>query len=146
MSVAAVDLIGELYGYNWVSMRGRRQGLTMVLGAFADDFEYQLDPTTFGERTLHGAQDIQALLEGFESDFRELRHRADRIVEAGETEQGERIVVLGQIVGRGRASGLPFRSPFGHVWTIRDGAAVRLEGYLDHDVALAAAGVALDGS
>src|SRR5918912_4142939 len=141
MSVAAVDLVGELYGYNWVSTRGRRQGLQMALGAFADDFEYQLDPATFDARTLHGARDIEALLQGFEQDFRELRHRADRIVEAGETDAGERVVVLGEIVGRGRLSGLPFRSPFGHVWTIRDGKAVRLDGYLDHEVALAAADV-----
>jgi ketosteroid isomerase-like protein len=142
MPGAAVELVREIYGHNWASLRSRREGLSLGLEIFADEFEYQLDPTAFGDRTLTGEQDIETFLQGFEEDFRELRQRPDRILEAGATETGERVVVLGEIVGRGRLSGLPFRSPFGHVWTIRDGKAVRLEGYLDHDVALAAAGLA----
>jgi ketosteroid isomerase-like protein len=137
----ALELVREIYGYNWASTSDRREGLDQVSKLFGERFEYQLDPSAFGDRTLTDVPALRTFLEGIDEDFRDFRQRPDEFIDAGATEAGERVVVLGELVGRGRASGLPFRSPFGHVWTVRDAAAVRLEGYLDHDVALAAAGL-----
>jgi ketosteroid isomerase-like protein len=57
-----------------------------------------------------------------------------------ELEDG-RILILGHIRGKGRASGVEVTAPFGQIGEIRDGMAFRLTGYLDHDTALAAAGL-----
>ncbi|MBI3708119.1 MAG: nuclear transport factor 2 family protein [Proteobacteria bacterium] len=48
------------------------------------------------------------------------------------------VVVLGQAEGRARATARNWRTPWVHVWTIRDGKAVMFEDYLD-SAALAAA-------
>jgi ketosteroid isomerase-like protein len=141
MSDAAVDQIRQIYGHNWASLGSRREGIALGLEIVGAGFEYQLDPTAFGERTLTGVQGVENFLQGIEEDFRDLRQRADHFVDAGETEDGHRIVVLGETVGRGRLSGLPFQSPFGHIWTVNDGKVVRIESYLDHDLALAAVGL-----
>ena len=140
MSREAVEVVRRIYGYNWASTRDRRAALELAGELIGDSFEYQLDPTVFGDRTLTAITELRTVLEGVDQDFRDFRQRPDEFIEAGATDAGERVVVLGEIVGHGRVSGVPFRSSFGHVWTIRDRKAVRLEGYLDHDVALAAAG------
>jgi ketosteroid isomerase-like protein len=51
-----------------------------------------------------------------------------------------RVMILGQLVGKGRASGIEVRVPFGQIVEIRDGMAYRLTGYMDHESTLAAAG------
>jgi hypothetical protein len=53
-----------------------------------------------------------------------------------------RVLILGVLVGKGRASGVEVRAPFGQIAEIRDGMAFRLTGYPSHESALAAAGIA----
>jgi len=132
-----VEIVERVYGFNWAALGEQREGLALAMELFTPDFEYQLDPSAFKGRTLEGVPEVQRFLEGIEADFRDFRQRPDRYIAAGE----DKVVVLGEFVGRGRASGLPFRSPFGHVWTLREGKLCRLEGYLDHTLALAAAGL-----
>jgi ketosteroid isomerase-like protein len=55
---------------------------------------------------------------------------------------GERILLLGDLVVKGKASGLEMRTPFGQIAYLRDGLAIRLDAFPDHQSALAAAGVA----
>lgn len=132
-----MEIVKRAYGFNWAALGGQREGLAVAQELFTPDFEYQLDPAAFKGRTLEGVDEVQRFLEGIEADFRDFRQRPDQFIDAGDG----RVVVLGEFVGRGRASGLPFRSPFGHVWTIREGRLARLEGYLDHTLALAAVGL-----
>ncbi len=132
-----MEIVERAYGFNWAALSEQRQGLALALELFTDDFEFQLDPAAFKGRTLKGVAELQRFLEGIEADFRDFRQRPDRFLEAGEG----RVVVLGEFVGRGRASGLPFRSQFGHVWTVRGSKLARLESYLDHTVALATVGL-----
>ncbi len=51
------------------------------------------------------------------------------------------MVVLAGLVGRGRASGVGVERTWAYVWTVRDGGALRMEGYADRAEALAAAGL-----
>jgi len=44
---------------------------------------------------------------------------------------GERVIVFGHHRGRSAADGLPFSIPFVHVWTMRDGYAIRYQPYFD---------------
>ena len=44
---------------------------------------------------------------------------------------GERVVVLGHVQGRGKASGKTLDAFYAHVWTLRDGKAVHVRVYAD---------------
>ena len=61
-------------------------------------------------------------------------------LEFRELEDG-RVLILGNIRGKGRASGVEVSVSFGQIAEVRDGMAYRLTGYLDHESALAAAGL-----
>ncbi len=51
-------------------------------------------------------------------------------------------LVLGRLEGRGRGSGATVDSALGMAFDLRDGAITRIRGYLNHDEALAAVGLA----
>jgi ketosteroid isomerase-like protein len=48
--------------------------------------------------------------------------------------------VLGRIFARARATGMPLFGEFGHIWTVRDGLATRVEAHRDREEARKAAG------
>lgn len=51
-------------------------------------------------------------------------------------ERGEHVVVSMRQRGRGKASGAEVDDQITHVWTLRDGRAIRLQSFADHDDAL----------
>ena len=57
---------------------------------------------------------------------------------------GERVVAPFRFRGQGRTSGIPTEMHLVHVWTLRDGRAVRCDTYEQLADALAAAGVRND--
>lgn len=57
----------------------------------------------------------------------------ERLIDAGEG-----VVAVGRTCGVTRASGRSYDVPFSHVWTVRDGLAVRAEFYIDNPTMLAA--------
>ena len=75
----------------------------------------------------------------------------EELLEVWENFQGEdlefrelpdgRVLLLGFIHSRGRASGAEVRVPFGQLAWFRDGRLVRIHGYPDHASALEAAGL-----
>ena len=50
-------------------------------------------------------------------------------------------MVLATVRGRGKKSGVEAETEFAHVWTMRDGKAVRIAAYFDRAEALKAAGI-----
>jgi ketosteroid isomerase-like protein len=52
------------------------------------------------------------------------------------------VLVLGQIEGRGRASGVQVNAPQGLIYDFRGDKISRIRAYLDHGEALRAAGLA----
>jgi ketosteroid isomerase-like protein len=54
---------------------------------------------------------------------------------------GDQVVLLCDWVVRGRASGLERRQPQGHVWTLRDGKAIRFAWFNDQALAMNEAGI-----
>ena len=44
---------------------------------------------------------------------------------------GDRIVVLGTYTGKNKATGKSVRAQFAHVWTVKDGKAIRMQQYTD---------------
>jgi ketosteroid isomerase-like protein len=130
-----VEVVRRIYGFNWAQLASQQEGLAEAAEVFSPDFEYHLDPVELG-RVLRGLEELQVFLQAIEEDFREFK----QVPQAFREIRGH-VVVLGDMFGRGRQSGVPFHSPFGHVWTLRDGKAVRLDGYLDHDAAVEIAGL-----
>jgi len=57
-------------------------------------------------------------------------------------DNGDVVVVLGRLEGRGRGGGVPVDSPVGAVWELREGKVWRLRAYLDPGEALRVAGLA----
>ena len=53
----------------------------------------------------------------------------------------DRVVVLGQLEARGRASGVEVQSPIGQLFELRDGLLLRGWAYPSHEQALQAAGL-----
>jgi ketosteroid isomerase-like protein len=54
---------------------------------------------------------------------------------------GDKVLVVIMLRGRGRGSHVETVTQSAHVWTMRNGRAIRIEGYLDRDKALEAAGL-----
>ncbi len=55
---------------------------------------------------------------------------------------GDFVVVLTRYIGRGKGSGVDVDTPGAHLWTVRDGRAVRMVVFSDRERALEAAGLA----
>ena len=57
---------------------------------------------------------------------------------------GDLVVVLTRYIGRGKGSGVDVDTPGAHLWTVRDGRAVRMVVFSDRERALEAAGLGPD--
>ena len=85
-----------------------------------------------GEK-FRGHQGVREWLRGFDENFERWQ------IEVGEIlEEGDRVVLLGFIRARGRASGVELEQPVGWVFRFRDGKFWRVHTFLSHDEALAA--------
>lgn len=83
------------------------------------------------------ARGLEQLRERMRHWFRAWEHPT--LVEADEfTEAGERILVMIRWKGRGKESGMPMEGEGAHLWTFREGSAVRFDVYRDRAEALAA--------
>jgi ketosteroid isomerase-like protein len=116
------DLIRGVYGFNWAAVDERERGLAAARAVMAPDVQARVSPEV-GDRTLHGLEGFAVFVEGLQQDFSEFRYRPDRIDEVSP----EEVLVTGHIEARGRSSNMPLTAPFGHVWTVRDGKAIRVE-------------------
>jgi ketosteroid isomerase-like protein len=79
-----------------------------------------------GER--HGLEEWNGALESVEESFREARVEVERMVESG-----DRVASAVTVRVRGRESGLDTQMRQSHLWTIREGKAVRFEWFRDPD-------------
>ena len=129
------DLIRRIYGFDWVGIRSRREGFGELAEMVTPEFESLLSPE-LGDRTLAGIQGLEMFVEAAEQDFSEFRYEADEFEEVGD----DQVLVLGTIAAKARATGMPLSGEFGHLWTVHDGRASRVEAHRDRDEARRAAG------
>lgn len=125
MSGRNADLIRGVYGFNWAAVDDRGRGLAAAGEVMAREVEARISPEV-GDRTLQGLEGFAVFVEGLEEDFSEFRYEAEEFEEVSP----EQLVVTGHIRARGRRSNMPLSAPFGHLWTLRDGKAVRVEARL----------------
>jgi ketosteroid isomerase-like protein len=124
-----------MYGFDWAAIRSRREGFEELKQMVAPAFESRLSPE-LGERVLAGVQGLEMFVEAVEQDFSGFHYDAEEFEEVGD----DRILVLGTIRARARATGMPLSGEFGHIWTVHDGRAARVEAHRDRDEARRAAG------
>ena len=131
------ELIERIYGFDWAAVGSRREGFAKLREVVAPGLESRLSHE-LGERVLTGVEGLEMFVEALEQDFSEFHYDADDYVEVGE----DGVLVLGRIVARARATGMPLSGEFGHIWTVTDGLAARVEAHRDQDEARRAAGLA----
>lgn len=110
--------------------------LPAVLAAFDPEIEWNEAtgfPTVGGRHT--GPQAVAATLGTVVSEWDGLAVVPETFLAEGDT-----VVVIGETSGTHRATGKAFRSPFAHVWRLRDGKAVQWRAHIDTALAQRAAG------
>jgi uncharacterized protein len=113
-----------------------RGDLDATLEICDPDIECRLPEGGLATGTLHGHKGLRELFEAYLEAFEELRAEPDRYLEAD-----DHVVVFLKLSGRGRGSGLEVDVRPAHLWTMRDGKAVRLEVFPRGEGALEAAGL-----
>jgi uncharacterized protein len=99
----------------------------------AHDIEWSLPDTVPWGGTRHGHDGMRAFATIFQDHVEGTWADPDDFLDAG-----DRIVVLGRLRGRARATGQLFEVDFAHVWTLTDGMASRCRSYFDSSPILSA--------
>jgi ketosteroid isomerase-like protein len=91
----------------------------------------------FNPATYVGFEGLRQMAAATDETWEEIHTEAVEFIDAG-----DRVVVIGRLVGKGKGSGVEVARPTGQVWTLRDGRVVRWEiGYTDLSQALEAVGL-----
>lgn len=112
-----------------------------LVGDVTHDIEWSLPDTLPWGGTRHGHDGVQAFAAVSQDQVEGRWADPDDFLDAG-----DRIVVLGRLSGRARASGQEFEVGFAHVWTMTDGMASRLRAYYDTAPIMATLGPGEDPS
>jgi ketosteroid isomerase-like protein len=89
-----------------------------------------------GESAIRGRDNILRFLTDRTEMFGDLHSEIERCWELE-----DQVLVFLRVTGRGQASGAGFDIRIAHLWTVRDGLAIRGEGFGDRGEALKAAGI-----
>jgi uncharacterized protein len=112
------------------------------LDAAAEGFHPEIEwsgPGVLPEKRqiYRGIDGVRRFWEQWQAEFEDFTVEIEEVIETG-----EQVIVMAAVSGTGRGSGAQVRSPsFPHVWTIRDGQAVRMEMLQTKAEALEAAGL-----
>ena len=90
--------------------------------------------------TYHGLDGVLAALAVSADEFEDFTFAPEQFFDAG-----DQVVVVLEMTGRGRTSGVPVEERIAHLWTLRDGRAVELRVFSDPADALESAGLPREG-
>jgi ketosteroid isomerase-like protein len=97
-----------------------------AMDVFAPDVEFQMPDVLPHGGTIRGREELGAYFGEVQGRWDDFRAELDDIVDGD-----ARVVALGRFCGRPKANGRYVEVPFALVWTMRDGAAVRVDEYTD---------------
>ena len=117
------EIIGEL----------NRRNIDGVVSHLDRDFEWKALEASPVAGIYRGPEQVRRYVEDWLSTFDELRLDLEDL-----TEVGDHVVVVVRGYGRGRASGIEIDNRFCQVWSIRQGAATRMEEFATREEGLAA--------
>jgi ketosteroid isomerase-like protein len=101
------------------------------------DFEWTTSMMAIEGEVFCGREGIDTYFERMREVWDEFRALADEY-----RDLGDRVLLRGPLVGRGRGGGVPVSTPLDILFDIRGEKISRMHSYLDHDEALRAAGLA----
>jgi ketosteroid isomerase-like protein len=101
------------------------------------DFEWSPSMVAVESEIFRGPEGIAKYFDSLSSSWEHFN-----IVPGSFRDHAEVAVMLGGLKGLGKGSGVPVDSSLGMVFDFRDGRILRIRGYLNHDEALRAAGLA----
>ena len=104
----------------------------------AIDPGFAMDLVAVGGQPAHydGASGIREFFRDVEEDWESFRFDATDL-----RDLGDRVLVLGDVHGRGRASGIDVEAKWAYIVGVREGKVAGLRGFLDQGEALEAAGL-----
>ena len=100
--------------------------LAAVNAEFDPDIEYNVPEVLPWGGTFHGHAEVLAYFARWGEYVEGGGMTPEKILDAG-----DHVVALGHVTGRVRATGIEFTVPVAHVWELRDGKAIRFDGYAD---------------
>lgn len=100
-----------------------------------EDFHWQEAEEVPGRKICTSADEFLTYMMGFDRMWTEFEFEIRELEEAGDG------AVVATLIGRGRGltGGSLVEIPIHHVWRFRDGLVCRMDAFLEHDEALAAA-------
>ena len=109
-----------------------------VVGFLAPDFEYLASGLVPGVGGVYrGAEGLRGFMETFWAEFDDPRVEIHELIDAG-----DQVFASTILRGHGKQSGAETSWSVCQVWTLRDGTAVRGQGFPSRDEALEAVGLA----
>jgi uncharacterized protein len=101
-----------------------------ALQALDSDAIWYESPELPGGDEFHGREALREFLEDFLAEWRQFHQEIEDVLVAG-----ERYAVLIHLKAVGRTSGIEADTRYAHVWTMRNGKGIRVEGYRDQEAA-----------
>ena len=132
MSQENVELVREGYA---TFLRGDVNAV-LAWGGIDPEIEVRAAEMFPGEVSYHGYAGYLAYMERWMESWEEYELIPEEFIDAG-----DQVVVIYRAIGRGQDSGVEVEGRRAHVWTIRDGKAVRWEIFARPAEALEAAGL-----
>ena len=127
---AHLETLETIYRTLW-----RENRLEDALADLPADFEWLVPELPGGDRR-EGPEAVTDFFRDFIDQWDDLQvDWSFREVDA------ERVLVIVDMSGRGRASGVPAQIRFGQIWTFRDGRPARMVAHMHVEDALGAAGI-----
>lgn len=124
MSENTKKIIGQIYkAFN-------ERDYATVLTFFATDFEwYAADSSPLADQSpYHGINSVRTgVFDRIAAAFEKLEVLPDELFAA----DAERVVALGYYHGKFRGKPDEFRTQAAHIWTLRDGKAIKFQQYVD---------------
>jgi hypothetical protein len=105
--------------------------VSVVLELFDPDIEGHEPGDSPDAGTYQGRDSFERFLRGWIDSFERFRVEPEQVVA-----RDDKLIAIVHQSGRGRASGVRVEGRLAHVWTVKDGRAVRFESVSDPDAAL----------
>ena len=130
MSQANVEIVRKVFA-------ALNRGDETALGLAHPEIVIDATRSVFNPKTYFGREGIRQWLADTNEIWEDMHTEQNEFIDAG-----DRVVVIGRLVGKGKGSGVEVESPNGTILTIRDGLVIRSEtGYTSRREALEAAGL-----
>jgi ketosteroid isomerase-like protein len=113
-----------------------RGDVDAVLRGLDPAIEVDPPPEFPGEGSYHGHAGFLAYAQAWLETWEEYRLVPEDLIDAG-----DRVIAVNRAIGRGKGSGIEVETQMAHVWTLREGKAVRLEIFRMSAEALEGAGL-----